>query len=167
MKLALDVHYRPAFAKAVSVAFADWQDATPVQVQTARIQTVAEYVPGQFYRRELPCLLEILRQTPHEKIELIIVDGYVQLNETGKPGLGRHLYDALEGRIPIIGVAKKAYHTNAAHVRPVLRGRSQKPLFITSVDYPLDEAAQRITAMPGKYRMPDLLRLLDQTTKQD
>ena len=102
-----------------------------------------------------------------EKIELIIVDGYVQLNERGKPGLGQHLYDALDETIPIIGVAKKAYHTNAAHVRPVLRGRSQNPLFITSVDYPLDEAAQRVAAMAGKYRMPDLLRFLDQTTKQD
>lgn len=39
------------------------------------------------------------------KPDCIIVDGFVHL-EDDKPGLGKHLYDALNGKVRVIGVAK-------------------------------------------------------------
>ncbi len=39
---------------------------------------VEEYIAGQFYRRELPCIMAILRII-EEKIHTVIIDGYVDL----------------------------------------------------------------------------------------
>jgi len=166
MILALDVHYRNDHAKAVSVAFKDWQDAPPQEIKEVLIEEVADYIPGQFYKRELPCLLKVLAQTPREQVDLIIIDGYVFLDDAGRPGLGYYLYEALDKKIPIVGVAKRAFKNNKKHVREILRGKSKNPLFITSVGIELEVAAEFIQEMPGKYRMPDMLRLLDQTTKE-
>ena len=55
---------------------------------------VAAYVPGQFYRRELPCLLAVFGLV-RQPLEIILIDGYVWLDAQGMPGLGGHLFDAL------------------------------------------------------------------------
>src|SRR5713226_9214071 len=60
---------------------------------------------------------------------LLVVDGYVDLDPTGRPGLGAHAH--AEFGVPVIGVAKTAFRT-ATHAMPVLRGRSARPLFVTA-----------------------------------
>ncbi len=96
---------------------------------------------------------------------MIVVDGYVILNDEGKHGLGGYLYESLSQKIPIIGVAKRSFINNKKHVREVFRGDSKNPLYISSIGIDVDEAVKCIQEMHGQFRMPDLLRIMDQQTK--
>ena len=62
---------------------------------------------------------------------LLIVDGYADLDPSGRPGLGAHAY--AEFGVPVVGVAKSAY-LSATHAIPVLRGTSARSLFVTSAE---------------------------------
>ena len=93
------------------------------------------------------------------------MDGYVYLDDTGTFGLGGYLYNALGGRIPVIGVAKTNFARIETAKRALLRGDSQKPLFITAIGVDVDEATARIGSMDGPYRMPTLLKYVDTLTK--
>lgn len=167
MLLAIDVHYRSKFAKVVSVEFDNWKSKSPSEIHSLNIADVAEYIPGQFYKRELPCILKILELSNLESIEAIIVDGYVVLDDNGKLGLGGHLYEALDKEIPIIGVAKKRFYNNEKNVVEVLRGKSIKPLYISAINFDLEEAGSKVTQMAGDYRFPEMLKILDVHTKNE
>src|SRR4030095_7914663 len=99
----------------------DWTDATAVDERVVHVANVQAYEPGQFYRRELPCLLAILQQLP--PIKSVIIDGYVWLEGTSKPGLGAHLHEALHEQVAVIGVAKTRFQ-GADGACEVLRGAS-------------------------------------------
>lgn len=159
MKYCIDVDYRADHAIAAGLLFADWSDAAPTAEIVERVEQVEPYVPGQFYRRELPCILAVLAQAP-APIELVVIDGYVWLDAQQKPGLGAHLYAALNGKTPIIGVAKKVFHSAAA--QEVKRAGSAKPLYVTAVGMAVEEAARAIAQMHGVYRIPTLLKRVDQ-----
>lgn len=166
MFLALDVGYpTDDTAKAVAITFQQWQDTTPTATYISLLNEVAPYVPGAFYQRELPCLLAVMAKVDLVPIHTIIVDGYVTLDDDGKPGLGARLYSALGETISVIGVAKRPFHANRVHVRPVLRGGSQQPLYITAIGTDVDTAAHHIAAMAGTFRLPTLLKTLDSLTK--
>ena len=62
MIVAIDVHYREDFARIVAVEFNDWTDNAAHQIYTTNTFDVAEYEPSAFYKRELPCIIEILQQ---------------------------------------------------------------------------------------------------------
>src|SRR6476661_3945748 len=99
---ALDVDYREPGAVAAGVWFRGWS-APEVEAEiVTRLAEVAPYQPGEFYRRELPCLLAVLERGP--AAEVIVVDGYAWLGP-GQPGLGAHLFEALGGRSAVVGVA--------------------------------------------------------------
>ena len=83
--MCLDVDYRDDSAVAAGVWFRGWSAELSESQEVVHSSTVAEYEPGAFYKRELPCLLEVLARGP--RADVIIVDGYVWLGE-GKPGLG-------------------------------------------------------------------------------
>jgi len=89
---------------------------------------------------------------------VVAVDGYADLDPGGRPGLGAHAH--AEFGIPVIGVAKTAFHT-ATHAVPVLRGTSARPLFVTAAGMPRDEAAGLVRHMAGQHRLPDALRRAD------
>ena len=97
------------------------------------------------------------------------MDGYVYLDDNNKSGLGHYLYESLNQKIPIIGVAKTAFHGNHSSdvVCEVARGKSTKPLYVTSVGIPVKTASEYIKQMHGEYRFPTLLGLLDQHTKME
>jgi deoxyribonuclease V len=162
-KVAVDVHYEGEFAYAGAVLFDAWTDAEPVAVQELRRTVPAEYRPGHFFERELPCILPlIVACMAAHPIETIVVDGYVDLGPS-HPGLGRVLFEALERKVAVIGVAKTAFF--GAPSREVLRGESKKPLLVTSTG-DLDEAARAIETMAGPYRVPYLLRRVDQLVRK-
>ncbi|MCE7982629.1 MAG: endonuclease V [Caldilinea sp. CFX5] len=163
MKCCLDVDYRDDHALAAALLFADWGDAAPTHELTARIDQVEPYIPGQFYHRELPCLLAVLAKAP-TPVDLIVIDGYVWLDSAQKPGLGAHLYTALGEKIPVIGVAKKPFHSAAAE--EVYRAGSDKPLYVTAVGMTPADAAAAIAQMHGLYRIPTLLKRVDQLCRQ-
>jgi deoxyribonuclease V len=162
MYAALDVQYDDPKQQALAagVVFSDWSEARPAAEYTALCRDVAPYIPGEFYRRELPCLLAVLREIK-EPIECILIDGYVQLGD--KPGLGQHLSAELNEQAPIIGVAKTPY-AGAVAVE-VIRGASRSPLFVTSIGIDVTTAARHVQQMAGVYRVPDLLRRVDQLAR--
>jgi deoxyribonuclease V len=165
MILAIDVHYRETESKVVGLIFKDWTDEKATETVITFVAEVAEYEPGAFYKRELPCILALLALIDLKTLTYIVVDGYVFLNDEGKAGLGHHLFEALDGQLPIIGVAKTSFFQNDRFVRPVLRGESAKPLYVTSVGIELDEAAANIKKMAGEFRLPTLLKEMDTLTK--
>ena len=60
MLACVDVDYRDVGAVAACVAFERWGSPEPAQIAIEEIEEVAPYVPGEFYRRELPCVLAVL-----------------------------------------------------------------------------------------------------------
>src|SRR5512145_2134080 len=122
MMACLDVAYHDLEANAAAVLFHSWGDSTGRREIVTRVPAPADYRPGQFYRRELPCLLALVALIG-EPAEVLIVDGYVWLGKGSLPGLGAHLYEALGGASAVIGVAKSRFAGATAAV-PVLRGGS-------------------------------------------
>ncbi len=165
MILAFDTYYYDNQAKTVCLGFHDWADEKPARVFTETIDVPAEYEPGAFYKRELPCIVSLLKQIDLNSVNAIVVDGFVVLDDAGKPGLGGWLYEYLDQKIPVIGVAKTNFAQNIANKRAVIRGESTKPLFVTALGMDLDTAAGYLKNMHGAYRMPTLLKELDRLTK--
>ncbi|MEZ4865836.1 MAG: endonuclease V [Caldilineaceae bacterium] len=163
MKICMDVDYRVDHALVAGLLFAEWGDAAPTQEIVARIEQVEPYVPGQFYRRELPCILALLAKV-QAPLEVIIVDGYVWLDAQQTAGLGAHLYAALDQKISVIGVAKKPFHSATAY--EVTRANSTRPLYVTAAGIAVAEAAVAVAQMHGPYRIPTLLKRVDQLCRQ-
>jgi deoxyribonuclease V len=161
----LDVAYVNDSAYAACVLFKEWCSEHPLRVVTRRVDGVAPYEPGAFYKRELPVLLEVLAEAG-ERYATIVVDGYVWLDAQLRPGLGARLYQALGEEVAVIGVAKTSFHDDAWSAR-VLRGQSQKPLFVTAAGVGVAEAAANISAMHGDARIPTMLRLVDRRARDD
>ena len=165
MILAVDVHYQKAAAKAVGVLFENWNDSEPAQIISSALDNISEYEPGSFYKRELPCILELLKLVDLNKIKTVVIDGYVYLDDDKKPGLGHYLYKSLNEKIPVIGVAKTSFAGNKKYVKEIYRGQSKTPLFVTAAGIDLQETADNISKMHGGFRIPTLLKLLDINTK--
>lgn len=166
MIYCFDTYYFSPQARTACLGFASWEDAVPVFERIEILSDVAEYESGAFYKRELPCITSVL-----DKMELnpaedcIIVDGFVVLDDTGKRGLGGYLFDHLNQEIPVIGVAKRDFFGLEKLKRPVLRGGSSRPLYVTASGMDLDEAAAKVASMHGEFRFPTLLKLLDQKSR--
>ncbi|MFD7307622.1 endonuclease V [Promicromonospora sp. NPDC059942] len=159
---AVDVQYLDdGGARAALVVAEDSAFATLVEERTVLVEQVAEYRPGRFYERELPPLREVLAGVA--PLDLLIVDGYVDLDPAGSPGLGAHVADA--GLAPVVlGVAKTRFHA-ASHAAEVLRGQSAKPLYVTASGMPLGEAADLVREMAGDARFPAALRRVDRLAR--
>jgi exodeoxyribonuclease-5/deoxyribonuclease V len=166
MILAFDTYYSEKKAKTVAIGFNAWADAEPREIFTEILDDVADYQPGEFYKRELPCILGLLSKIDQTEVEIIVIDGFVILDDYGKPGLGGHLYARLDQKIPVIGVAKTNFALINEGKREVFRGQSERPLFITALGIDLDVAANNIRHMHGDYRIPTLLKYLDGLTKK-
>jgi deoxyribonuclease V len=163
MIACVDVDYRDGEAVAACVLLHDWADAVCAGTHVARIAAVEPYQPGQFYRRELPCLLAVLAEVGGP-VDVVLVDGYVWLGGDDRPGLGARLYEALGGTVAVVGVAKTQF-AGAGGV-PVLRGGSRKPLLVTAAGMDPAVAAGQVQAMHGPYRIPDALKKVDQLCRQ-
>ena len=83
---------------------------------------VAKYQPGRFVARELPPIAALLAQAG--RLDLVVLDGYVDLAPSGRPSLGRYLHAQIG--VPVIGVAKTAFRS-AEHAIAVRRGTAIRP----------------------------------------
>ena len=165
MHLAVDVYYEADSARGAGAAFARVQDEGPAFVVIEEFAGAAgDYEPGEFKKRELPYLLRLVELARQQGaiIESILVDGYVWL-EAGRAGLGGHLYEALGGATPIIGVAKTRFQS--ANAIELLRGQSQSPLYITAAGMGAQQAADFVRTMHGEHRLPTLLRIVDHASR--
>jgi len=160
MICCLDVHYDEDGDEAVTAAvlFPSWTSSQPSKVAISRRTQLEPYEPGQFYRRELPCLLQALQELS-QRPSLILIDGYVWLDNF-KPGLGAHLYEALEQTTPVAGVAKSEWH-GLSRFTTVRRGNSARTLWITVAGISLAEAAEGVASMHGPFRLPNMVKLAD------
>jgi deoxyribonuclease V len=159
---AFDTHYlEDGRASAAAVVFKAWGDGRPSAEYHCMLAGSAAYVPGAFYRRELPGILALVDRIA-SPLATLVVDGYVTLGT--RPGLGRHLFEALGGRIAVIGVAKSEFTGSTAAL--VLRGLSRRPLYVTAAGLTADTAAARIRAMHGSHRIPTLLRRVDRLARE-
>ncbi len=159
--VAVDVHYLPdARARAAVVAARDPGFSSIACTGTAVVAAEVAYRPGEFYRRELPPLRAVIPCS--SRLALIVVDGYVDLDATARPGLGAHVH--AEFGVPVVGVAKTPFRT-ATHAARVFRGRSARPLFITAAGMTIADAADLVGAMAGKFRLPDAVKLADRLAR--
>jgi len=157
MFAATDVHYPPSGgARAALVVAGDAAFSSITCEKTVFVEAVAAYQPGSFYERELPPLRAVLAEV--DDIGLLVIDGYVDLDPAGRPGLGAHVHE--DFGIPVIGVAKTRF-ASATHAVPVLRGTAARPLYVTAAGLPVAEAADLVRTMAGKFRLPDALRRVD------
>ena len=86
---AVDVHYlSTGGARAAAVLAADAAFARVLAERTAVLPQALPYRPGQFYLRELPPLRAVLDNL--SGLGLLVVDGYADLDPSGRPGLGAH-----------------------------------------------------------------------------
>ena len=166
MILAFDTYYFDGKAKTVCLEFQEWNQSTDFKIHTEIIDNVSEYIPGEFYKRELPCILSLLDKIDLKKAEAIVVDGFVYLDDEKKYGLGGYLYEKLNQEIPIIGVAKTNFASIEKDKRSLFRGDSQKPLYVTAIGIELDDAFRKVESMAGEFRMPTLLKEMDRLTKE-
>ena len=166
MIIAFDTYYYENKAKTIGVSFNKWENDKPIEIYNEIIEGIAAYEPGSFYKREMPCILSLLKKIDLNDVQFIIVDGYVILDNDGKYGLGGHLYEELSEKIPIIGVAKSGYDSNKLNSKALLRGESKKPLYISAIGIELNLAFEYIKSMHGNYRMPTLLQIMDTKTKE-
>jgi deoxyribonuclease V len=160
--VAVDVHYwEDGGARAAMVAASDRRFSQVTRTQTAMLAAVEPYRPGEFYRRELPPLRAVIPAAG--ELALIVVDGYVDLDPDGRPGLGAHVH-AEFGGVPVVGVAKTAFGT-ATHAARVFRGRSSRPLYVTAAGMTIADAAALVAEMGGRFRLPDALKRADRLAR--
>jgi deoxyribonuclease V len=165
--LAFDTYYYDNKAKTVCLEFEEWNENKIFKIYSEITDNVEEYISGEFYKRELPCIISLLNQIDLKEVEAIIVDGFVYLDDDKKFGLGGYLYEKLNKEIPIIGVAKTNFATIEKHKKTLFRGESKKTLFITAIGIETEDALQKIESMDGEYRIPTLLKELDRLTKEE
>lgn len=166
MILAFDTYYFDNKAKTVALTFKNWEDSIEQNIFSEVLENIEEYTSGEFYKRELPCILSLIKKINPEEIELIVIDGFVFLSDDNKKGLGAYLYESLNQKVPIIGVAKTDYISLNSNKRLLLRGESKNPLYITAIGIDLDKATSNIQLMHGEFRIPTLLKRLDMITKE-
>jgi deoxyribonuclease V len=148
-------------ASGVACVLADAWTAAAARAELSRrfAGAPAAYVPGEFYKRELPLLLAVIGGLSTRPATLVI-DGYVWLGADGTPGLGGHLFQALQPAIPVIGVAKTQFGGDTWST-PVCRGNSRRPLYVTAAGVGAATAAALVSGMHGKNRIPTLLQRAD------
>lgn len=163
MIVAVDVLYTNNYARVGGILFYQWQDPIPSKEMTTLIDRIADYETGKFYKRELPCILKLIHEYDL-KPQFILIDGYVYLDGHSQPGLGKHLYNALSGKVAVIGVAKTPFKGTPNECE-VIRGDSEKPLFVTAAGCTLDLAKENVRKMHGNHRLPTLLKRVDQLSR--
>lgn len=160
----LDVAYGLGAAGVACLLADTWTTATPrMELSRCLPCTPADYVPGQFYKRELPLLRTVIASLSCRP-SMLVIDGYVWLGATDAPGLGAHLFKALRAATPIVGVAKTGYRNDTWSER-VYRGESRKPLYVTAAGIETARAAGLVASMHGKHRLPTLLKQVDRLAR--
>lgn len=158
---AVDVHYLgETGARAALVTAADTTFSKLCRSRTALVPDPGPYRSGEFYLRELPPLRAVL--TGEAGLALIVIDGYVDLDPLGRPGLGSYVH--AEFGAPVIGVAKTRFAT-ATHAAQVHRGCSGRPLYVTAAGLSIADAARMVSEMAGPFRIPDALRGADRLAR--
>lgn len=174
MLLALDSYYKDDICNTSLIVF-NKEESEAIYTDTIYTKVTSEYIPGEFYKRELPGIKKILKKFIEEhpdlwdSIHAIIVDSYITLKVGDKewPGLGDYLckyLDKIRQHKIIYGVAKSKFGDCDKISDKVLRGKSKTPLYVqtTSASH---VAAYQVEKMHGKYRIPTMLKEVDRLSR--
>jgi deoxyribonuclease V len=160
----LDVSYASDIAGVACLLADTWTAATPaIEISRCLRCAPADYIPGEFYKRELPLLRAVIDDLL-PRPALLVIDGYVWLGATQRQVLVAHLFEALQSATPIVGVAKSRYRDDTWSER-VYRGQSRRPLYVTAAGLETAKAAALVSQMHGKHRIPTLLQLADRLAR--
>lgn len=182
MLLALDSYYKDGVCNTSMVVYEHYYSKESVYADTIYTQIPAEYVPGQFYKRELPGIEAILDKfsTEHpelwNQVKIIVVDSFVYLaNATDQwDGLGARLYKRLlnktNRKIKVIGIAKSNFGTcdKLPQTTIVYRGNSKRPLYVQAIGFDSIEASclgQWTQWLYGEHRIPKMLQDVDKLSR--
>ena len=157
MKLVIGVHDFDGGTIVAAVAFDEWDAAEASRSFTSRLAPVDPPVRRPRGAAELAGVLQLLREHALAP-ELIVVDGPVHLDAAETPGWGRQLFDALGGRIAVIGVSTRAMPDLPAQFE-VWRDDEARPLIVTCIGIDLGAAKVRVRTMHGRRRVPTLMKL--------
>ena len=163
MILCMDAAYINGNAAVCGVSFFSIDSTVPLHICNVVVEGVAEYRPGSFYLRELPCLQKVIERVQGQP-DLVIIDGYVWL-PSRRAGLGARLFQAMDEKLPVIGIAKSPFKGQSV-VQKVFRGRSMRPLYVTSAGIQDGKAAEMVREMRGRYRVPDMMRIADMNARR-
>lgn len=167
MIYCFDTYYFEDYAQTSCIGITSWTSEKADFELTESIREIEEYESGSFYKRELPCLKSIIEKIDLDpKNDILVVDGFVVLDDRGKLGLGGYLFEHLNAEVPVIGVAKNNFATINSLKREVLRGESRKALYVTALGIDLDEASEKIQTMHGDFRIPTVLKLVDSRCRE-
>ena len=160
MVVIIDADYREETRRghAAGVLAESLTDEKETAVVCATVEDVGDYIPGQFYRRELKCVDAILRQLPGGSVSLIVIDGYAD-SGTPQKALGTYVFE--QYGVPVIGVAKNRYKGCAVSDTEITRGTCRKKLYVTAKGMDHEAAKDLIRRMHGPYRLPYLIKLAD------
>ena len=183
-KIAIDAYYNNGICHVVGGIFENWTDEHVLKFIYADVKVDSDYIPGEFYKREMPGILKLLEQVDLNEFDYIIVDGYVYLKNTdgsSKDGLGMRLSRALGEKYPsskfqVVGIAKSLYGEDKEAYCRCFRGKSKNPLYITTSterilsleqdDPTLQDMITFIFCMSGDNRIPTIIKEVDSETKK-
>ena len=163
MKLIVTVLFDGTQAMVAAVAFDAWDAAEATKTYGSRIAQVEKPVRGELDLREVHCVMQLLREHSLEP-ELIVLDGFVHLDADETPGLGQHLFQALGGRVPVVGVSKTRLPGLTGQFE-VMREDETPPLLVTCAGIDIGAAKARLRAMHGRKRVPTLMKLVARLAK--
>lgn len=158
-----DVKYYDEYAVIGYALFENHKSDIAFKTGQYKHEKPTPYISGEFYKRELPCLLTAINQIT-ETISLMYIDANVWLGENLK-GLGYYLYESLDGKIPVIGISKTSFHGAGKQVKLILRGESKSPLYISSIGIDLNKASNIVSEMSGDYRLPAMIKIADMMSR--
>jgi exodeoxyribonuclease-5/deoxyribonuclease V len=160
MIVIIDADYNEEIGKAhiAGIVAETIFDEKEKMVVTAISDEIGEYIPGQFYKRELKSVELIIAQLEVSQIKLIVVDGYADFG-TDKLALGAYVFEKYN--IPVIGIGKNKFEGCKVPETEVYRGDSKKPLYVTCKGISLAEAKEMVEKMAGEYRLPYLVKYAD------
>ncbi len=165
--LILDVHYQVegtvTNAYVAAIRFSGIQKNKILNEYNIMVSNVTSYESGQFYKREMPCLIALINQIS-DPFDIIIIDGYVYLDGLAQSGMGKYLYDNLKSKKPIIGIAKNKFN-GINEEYEVYRGKSKHPLYVTTEDYDLNDAKLLIKNLEGEFRIPSIIQKVDKLSR--
>lgn len=157
VKLAVGFEVDGERAAAAGVVFDDWGAREPERSVATRLDGLPKPPRGEPDLRAVTAVLHLLRDHALQP-DVIVLDGPVHLDADDKAGVGRHLHDALGGRVAVIGVAKSARPPLPAQFE-VHREEEAPPVLVTCAGIDLGAAKARVRTMHGRKRVPTLLKL--------
>lgn len=166
--LALDVAYKGSQYKGVGIVFSEWTQGEPSEVIEIKGRNNAPYIPGEFWKKEVPILKELCKNL--DQIKTIIVDGFLEVLDDRTEELNSSFYEHLMKELKgwkgqVIGIAKSDFGETGKKGYALRWERGGKPLWIQWKNG--KDPTKNLKEMKGDKRLPDLLQFLDDKTKEN